>query len=172
MGGERSPKKCRCSLESWKPEGDGAQQPRSPLWGSPKSRPGVWFVPARDPPGCKASAGAPPGLRPQGVRGAGAAGEKQGKPATAYLESVGRGVDTAGVPPELLAGQWGQSVQRGALSCPPLTWGRQGLLGAPCWPPGACPPGPARPRALPRGFPCLRRRAPSGGARVQSLFRG
>lgn len=115
MGGERSPKKCRCSLESWKPEGDGAQPPRPRLWGSPKSRPGVWFVPARDRPGCKASAGAPPGLRPQGVHGAGAAGEKQGKPATAYLESVGRGVDTAGVPPELLAGQWRQSVQRRPL---------------------------------------------------------
>ena len=94
----------------------------------------------------KASAEAPPGVRPLGVRGAGAAGEKQGKPATAYLESVGRGVDTAGVPPR--APCWAveaDAVQRGTLSCPLLTWGRQGLLGAPCWPPGACPPGPAHP---------------------------
>lgn len=99
------------------------------LWGSPKSRPG-WFVPARDPPGCKASAEPQLGLRPQGVRGAGeAAGEKQGKPATAYLESVGGVWTQLGSLPELLAGQWGQSVQRGAL-LPPLTWGRQGLLGA------------------------------------------
>lgn len=154
LGGERSPKKCRCSLESEKPEGDGAQPPQSHLWGSPKSRPGVWFVPARDPPGCKASAGAPPGVWPQGARGAGAAGEKQGKPATAYLESVGRGVDTAGAPSR--APCWAveaDGVQRGTLSCPLLTWGRQGLLGAPCWPPGACPPGPA-PQTPPTGFPC------------------